>query len=68
MNGQLELTLANQPNQPFAKRPVRRQRRALWWFDKMREVVDSAMSWQPAPQSRPEQMVLSGVHRSPMAG
>jgi len=36
----------------------RRQRhlnRALWWFRQMRQVVDLATDWQPAPAPRPEQ-------------
>jgi hypothetical protein len=34
----------------------RRQNRASWWFDRMREVVEKAKDWQPAPPARPEQI------------
>jgi len=33
-------------------------RRAQWWFRKMRQVVDSALDWQPAPPPRPEQILF----------
>ena len=37
-------------------RPQRRQTRAQWWFDRMREAVDKAFDWQAAPPARPEQI------------
>ncbi len=63
MNGQLELTLTKGclPQPPkFANRP----KRTSWWFDRMRQVVDSAISWEAAMQARPEQLVLANVHRA----
>ena len=33
-------------------------RRAQWWFRKMRQVVDSALDWQPARPPRPEQIIF----------
>jgi hypothetical protein len=36
----------------------RRLTRAQWWFHRMRQVVDRAIDWKPAPPSRPEQMWL----------
>jgi hypothetical protein len=38
-------------------RPNRRQR-AQWWFARMRQVVDTAMEWRPAPPARPEQVYM----------
>jgi len=40
----------------------RRQSRAQWWFDRMRDVVDQALDWRPAPTPRPEQIQLALVH------
>jgi hypothetical protein len=46
-------TLRTSPRKPA------RSRRAGWWFEKMRRVVDSALDWEPAPQARPEQRWLA---------
>ncbi len=27
-----------------------------WWFERMRQIVDRALDWQPAPAPRPEQI------------
>ncbi len=35
-------------------------RRAQWWFRRMRQIVDGALDWQPAPPPRPEQVLLPG--------
>ena len=62
---QLELPLAG----PFAcQSPAARRRRltrANWWFQRMRQVVDLACDWQPAPQPRPEQTWFPNTHRKP---
>lgn len=46
-----------------AVRPVyrarQRSRRAAWWFERMRQVVDAAFDWSAAPQPRPEQTWLA---------
>ncbi len=34
-----------------------------WWFQRMRQMVDRAFDWQPAPQPRPEQIWFRGTHR-----
>jgi hypothetical protein len=34
-----------------------------WWFERMRQVVDRAFDWQPAPPPRPEQIWFPGTHR-----
>jgi hypothetical protein len=53
---QLELELAEiQPTGVIPHRPARANR-ALWWFDRMRQIVDRAMDWPPAPPCRPEQI------------
>jgi hypothetical protein len=61
---QLELSLdasrapqslrTNHPPSPFTSR---------WWFQQMRQMVDRAFDWQPAPPPRPEQTWLPGTHR-----
>ncbi|HYG35233.1 MAG TPA: hypothetical protein VEC99_10640 [Clostridia bacterium] len=41
----------------------RRLHRAQWWFQRMRQVVDSAVDWEPAPQPPPEQIWFPTVYR-----
>lgn len=64
--GQLELTLASQPQpvrrRPFQRKPGRRDR-ARWWFREMHRVVDDAMDWAGAPLARPEQGNLTFAGR-----
>jgi len=53
-SGQLELGLQNDAgrvyqNCPVSERRQRRQSRARYWFERMRQVVDCARDWQPAP-------------------
>lgn len=31
-----------------------------WWFQRMRQIVNSALDWQPAPPPRPEQIDFPG--------
>ena len=56
MNQQMELGLDKARICRSSNRPRRRLTRANWWFARMREVVDKAMDWQPAPPARPEQI------------
>ncbi len=63
-DGQMELSFGSTPRLAPAGRPGRRTR-AQWWFQQMRQVVDHALDWEPAPVPRPEQMVLAGTHRQP---
>jgi hypothetical protein len=56
-NSQLELGLGNGCYH-FPSRQ-RRLNRAKWWFDRMRQVVDRAFDWTPAPEARPEQIWFS---------
>ena len=39
-----------------------RRRRAQWWFQQMRVLVDSAVEWTPAPPARPEQTYFTLSH------
>jgi hypothetical protein len=55
-NEQMELGIGKTKACPSVKRSQRRQSRANWWFQQMREVVDKAIDWQPAPAARPEQI------------
>ena len=58
INTQLELGFVS-AGQPFVvTRRQRRQSRANWWFERMRQVVDRAFDWQPAAPARPEQIWL----------
>jgi len=58
-NEQMELGLGKTRPCPSAKRPQRRMSRANWWFQQMREIVDKAVDWQPAPPPRPEQIYFN---------
>jgi len=56
---QLELDLENaaEPGKggracPSFERRLQRQRRARYWFDRMRQVVDCARDWPAAPAPR----------------
>jgi hypothetical protein len=55
-NEQMELGISKTRSCASAKRPQRRLSRANWWFQQMREVVDKAVDWQPAPPARPQQI------------
>jgi hypothetical protein len=54
---QLELELAA-ANRPPLKQEAR-SNRASWWFKQMRQVVDQAFEWEPAPRFRPEQILFT---------
>jgi hypothetical protein len=55
-NQQMELGFNGARVCPSNNRRQRRLSRANWWFQQMREVVDKAVNWQPAPPARPEQI------------
>jgi hypothetical protein len=56
---QMELSLnGKKARRGRLARPNRRQR-AQWWFSRMRQVVDKAMEWRPAPPARPEQVYMT---------
>ena len=68
-NAQLELTLERQPLAPLrSNRAGRASRASRWWFARMREVVDRALDWEPAPPARPEQIWFAGAHRQVRLG
>ncbi|HEY5915514.1 MAG TPA: hypothetical protein VJA21_33435 [Verrucomicrobiae bacterium] len=62
-NGQLEMSFAGGRGCLAGPRRQRRLTRARWWFGVMRQVVDRATDWQPAPPPRPEQIWFPGSHR-----
>jgi hypothetical protein len=53
---QMELGFGRERVCPSVNRRQRRLNRARWWFERMREAVDRALDWQPAPPPRPEQI------------
>ena len=56
---QMEMGLeANGPSRCRPRAPQRRKR-AQWWFQQMRVLVNSAVDWRPAPPARPEQTYFS---------
>ncbi len=59
---QMELGLAAGENRcPRTVRRGRRLNHAQWWFDQMRQVVEHAMDWEPAPRFKSEQIWLPGT-------
>ena len=44
-----------------------RRARATWWFGQMREVVNRAFDWQPAPEPRAEQIWLEHAPAGPLS-
>jgi hypothetical protein len=65
---QMELGLAAGANRcPRVARRDRRLNHAQWWFDQMRQVVERAMDWEPAPRFRPEQIWLPDTHKQDRA-
>ncbi len=62
-DGQLELGFNGLPPRNGGAKREGRIARANWWFAKMREAVESAMDWQTASQSRPEQIWMPGANR-----
>ena len=61
---QLELAFAAASSGQAAGYPPRRLTRANWWFQRMRQLVDRAIDWQPALPARPEQIWLPNTHRN----
>jgi hypothetical protein len=56
-NAQLELSfgaLRMRPTLTISRRSSIRN--PQWWFQRMRQIVDRALDWQPAPPPRPEQI------------
>jgi hypothetical protein len=63
-NAQLELSLGS-ARATLMARPNHRPSKftSRWWFERMRQIVDRAFDWQPAPPPRPEQIWFPGTHR-----
>jgi len=53
-DGQIEMSFGGGERAAFPS--GRRQSRARWWFQRMRQVVDLAVDWQPTPRPRPIQI------------
>jgi hypothetical protein len=51
---QIEMSFENAKR--FSPRRQRRHTRAQWWFQRMRQIVDLATEWPPAPSPRPVQI------------
>jgi hypothetical protein len=66
IDGQMELGFGNATGRQAVNRRQRRVSRANWWFARMREVVDRAFDWQPAPPARPEQIWFADRRQSPV--
>lgn len=60
---QLEMGLATTAKANCRRRSQQRKKRAQWWFQQMRGLVDSAIDWKPAPDEPREQSCL-GLSRS----
>jgi hypothetical protein len=56
---QMELELAGDHRCPRVVRREQRLNRANWWFGQMRQIVDRAFDWEPAPRFRAEQILLA---------
>ncbi len=54
---QLEMGLAANLRPDCRRRSQHRKKRAQWWFQQMRVLVDSAVDWKPVLE-RPEQSML----------
>lgn len=65
LNRQMELGFDAHRECPPITRRQRRLSRACWWFARMRQVVDHAMDWRPAPEARPEQTCFADAFREP---
>jgi len=63
INAQLELSFGKVAGFRPGERQPRWLGRAHWWFERMRQVVDHAVDWDPAPPPRPEQICLPNVYR-----
>ena len=60
---QMEMSFVTTPR--CTERRQRRLGRAHWWFQRMRQLVDRATDWEPAPPPRPEQIWFAGTVRQP---
>ena len=65
-DGQMEMSFGRHASMSSDRR--KRQKRARWWFERMRQIVDLAIDWQPSPPPRPVQIWFpaagSGLRRT----
>jgi hypothetical protein len=61
---QMELGIENAKLCPSVIRREQRAKRARWWFDRMRQIVEQAVDRRPAAKPHPEQIWFSGAHRN----
>ncbi len=61
-NEQLELGLGGTKLAVQGGRREGKIQRAAWWFAQMRQIVNSAMDWQPTPTAPPQQEWLGLSH------
>jgi hypothetical protein len=62
-DGQLELSLTEVRSYGRLEGRHSRAHRAHWWFERMRQVVERAIDWEPAPVPRPEQIWFPTANR-----
>jgi hypothetical protein len=62
-NAQLEMSFTAAAR--LVNRRQRRISRAQWWFQRMRQIVDRTIAWQPAPTPPPEQIWFPVAEREP---
>jgi hypothetical protein len=58
-DGQIEMSFGK--SNYLGRRRYRSQNRAHWWFERMRQIVDLAIEWQPTPPPRPVQIWFPAV-------
>jgi hypothetical protein len=57
-SGQMELGFSPERTPCASANITRPPRNPQWWFSRMRQVVDQALDFRPAPMGRPEQIWL----------
>lgn len=63
IDGQMELSFGGARERRAVNRRQQRLGRATWWFARMRQTVEQAIDWEPAPPPRPEQTWFPNAHR-----
>ena len=59
ISDQMEFGLSARGNRRRAQRGQERRQRAQWWFNRMRQVVDTTLEWAPTPPARHEQVYMA---------
>ena len=61
MKEQLEITLParTMTSTVRPRRNYQRRQRAQYWFNQMRQAVETAFDWKAAPAARPEQIYFA---------